>query len=394
MEESDFNSDDFIKWFSELNKDSKAQAGGKGANLAEIYNLGINVPSGFVVTAQAYQYFIQRAGIKPKIMSLLSGIDYENTKQLDEITQRIRDLIINSNFPKDLEQEIIDNYETLNTSSVDSKNLTPLEILNKTSEPLFVAVRSSATAEDLAEASFAGQQDTFVNVRGNQELIINVKKCFASLFTSRATYYRNKQKFDQEKVSLAVVIQKMINSDKSGVIFSRDPSYNNDDITVESVWGLGEGIVSGKITPDHYIVSRDLEIKTKQVNTKKIAITRNPEGKEAIINLKEEYAKKQVLTDYEIVQLAEIAIKLEEHYNKPQDIEFAIEGQNICIVQTRPITTLQTRVNKEEQKEISGTPILTGQAASPGIAIGKVKIVKAMSDLNKIEKGDIKIYSV
>jgi pyruvate,water dikinase len=389
MEEGDFNNEDFVKWFSELNKDSKSEAGGKGANLAEIYNLGVSVPSGFVITAQAYQYFLEKAGLKKEIESLLNSINYEDTKQLDQVTKRIRELIINSNMPKDLEEDIVESYDNLNTSSLDAQNFSPLEMLSHSSEPLFVAVRSSATAEDLAEASFAGQQESYLNVKGKQDLIYSVKKCFASLFTSRATYYRNKQGFVHSKVSLAVVVQKMINSDKSGVIFSRDPSYNNDDITIESVWGLGEGIVLGQITPDHYIVSKELEIKSKQINFKKIAITRDSLGKNITIKLKEEVSKKQVLTDYEIVRLAEIALKLEEHYNKPQDIEFAVESDEIFIVQTRPITTLQSRVNKDEQQKISGTPILSGSPASPGIAVGKVKIVKLMSDLDKIKAGDI-----
>ena len=380
---------DFVKWFSELNKDSGAVAGGKGANLAEIFNLKISVPPGFVVTAQAYDYFIKKARLDEKIKNILSKIDYENTKQLDESTKQIRELIINSEFPKEMREEIIEAYETLSLTDYDLKESGALDILEADSEPVFVAVRSSATTEDLAEASFAGQQDTYLNIKGNEELIDNVKKCFASLFTSRATYYRIKKGFKHEQASLAVVVQKMINSDKSGVMFSKDPNYNSDNVVMEAVFGLGEGIVSGRITPDKYEVSKKLEILDKKISDKKIAMTRNSSGENITINLREDKSKEQVLTSYEIKILAEYGLKLEEHYKKPQDIEFAIEDSKIFIVQTRPITTLDKKVKREEHQELKGEIILTGLSASPGIAVGEVKIVREIKDLQKIKQGDI-----
>lgn len=385
---------DFVKWFSELNKDSGSIAGGKGANLAEIYNLGIPVPPGFVVTAQAYRYFIKKAGLNEKIKELLEKINYEDTKQLDEISKKIRELIANSNMPKEMEEEILDSYGNLDSDfSANEGKMTAHDLLKKTPEPVFVAVRSSATTEDLADASFAGQQDSYLNVKGNHELIKHIKKCFASLFTARATYYRNKKGFNHEKASLAVVVQKMIDSDKSGVIFSKDPSYKKDNIIIEAVFGLGEGIVSGKITPDTYIVSRELEIVSKKIANKKIAITRDSGGNREIVNLKEEIAKRQVLKDHEIRILSEMALKLEKHYQKPQDVEFAIENSEIHIVQTRPITTIEKRIDisssKTEEQEINGEVIIEGLAASPGIASGKVKIVEKMEDLKKIREGDV-----
>jgi pyruvate,water dikinase len=378
---------DFVKWFSELNKDSGNVAGGKGANLAEIYNLKIPVPPGFVVTAQAYDYFIKENKIDDKIKALLAKIDYENTKQLDEITKEIRELITKAKMPKEMESEILESYEDLGVGKDSFKKGPAHEILKSSAEPSFVAVRSSATTEDLAEASFAGQQDTYLNVKGNTALLEHVKKCFASLFTSRATYYRNKQGFKHEQASLAVVVQKMIDSDKSGVIFSKDPAYKNENTIIEAVFGLGEGIVSGKITPDSYTVSKDLEILEKKLAIKKIAITRDSGGNKEVVKLNEEKSKSQVLKNHEIRKLAEIALTLEEHYKKPQDIEFAIEGEGIYIVQTRPITTMQKRV--KEAKEISGEVVVSGLAASPGIGVGKIKVVETMQDLEKITKGDI-----
>ncbi len=379
----------FIKWFSDLNKDSGKVAGGKGANLAEIYNLGVPVPAGFVVTAQAYDYFIQKAGVKEKIKELLGRINYEDTKQLDEITKNIRTFISESKFPKEMKEEIIEAYENLDIGDFDAAKGSALDVLSKSSEPVFVAVRSSATTEDLADASFAGQQDTYLNIKGEDQLIKAIKDCFASLFTSRATYYRNKKGFAHEKSSLAVVVQKMIDANKSGVIFSKDPSYKNDDITIEAVWGLGEGIVSGKVTPDKYILSKELDIKDKHIAKKKVAITRDSSGSKSVVKLTEEKSGQQVLKNNEIRKLGEIALKLEEHYKKPQDIEFAIENTEISIVQTRPITTIEKRVEKPQATDIQGEPILEGLAASPGIASGKVTVVEDLKDLDRVKEGDI-----
>jgi pyruvate, water dikinase len=380
---------DFVKWFSELNKDSGNVAGGKGANLSEIYNLKIPVPPGFVVTAQAYDYFIETSKIDDKIKELLPSISYEDTKQLNHATEQIRKLITDSKIPEEMEKEIIESYEHLDVNEEHIKNNTALGILNPSSEPIFVAVRSSATTEDLAEASFAGQQDSFLNVKGNDELLKHIKKCFASLFTARATYYRNKQGFKHEEASLAVVVQKMVDSDKSGVIFSKDPAYKNNNIIIESVYGLGEGIVSGKISPDRHIVSEDFKIIEEKIADKKIALTRDSGGQQIEVKLTPQRSTSQVLKNFEIHKLAEFAIRLEDHYKKPQDIEFAIEGENIHIVQTRPITTIDKRIEKTEGKKIEGEVILEGLAASPGIASGKIRIIENLEDLHSLKEGEI-----
>lgn len=380
---------DFVRWFSGLNKKSGSVAGGKGANLAEIYNLGIPVPPGFVITAQAYDYFIKTSGLNDKIKILLEKINYEDTEKLDDITKEIRGLIESGKFPEEMREEILEAYEVLCAEDSNLKDKPAQYIIKKIPEPVFVAVRSSATTEDLAEASFAGQQETFLNVKGKEELLKSVKKCFASLFTSRATYYRNKKGFRHENASLAVVIQRMVDSDKSGVIFSKDPSMKREDVIIEAGWGLGEGVVSGKITPDRYVVSRKMEILEKEIGNKKIAITRNAAGGQQAVKLKEERARQQVLKDHEITKLAEIALRLEAHYQKPQDIEFAIERNEIYIVQTRPITTLEKRFASGDLKEVKGEIILKGLAASPGIGVGKIKIVHRIEDLKKVSLGDV-----
>jgi len=394
MEEKGDVKVDFVKWFSELNKNSGPVAGGKGANLGEMYNAKVPVPNGFVVTAQAYDYFIDKANLKDKIAEMVKGISYEDTDQLTKVVTDIRKLITDTEMPSEMKEEILEAYELLGTNKTDVERGSALDILSSAAEPVFVAVRSSATTEDLAEASFAGQQDTYLNIKGNSQLIDAVKRCFASLFTARATYYRNKQGFKHEEAHLAVVIQKMINSEKSGVVFSKDPNYNGEDVIIEAVFGLGEGIVSGRITPDHYVVSKDLEIKSKKIEDKKIALVRNSSGENKIANLGPDATKMQVLKDHEIKRVADLSMKLEEHYGKPQDSEFAIESGEIFIVQTRPITTVGKRIDKKEEQKIEGKVVLTGLAASPGIASGPVKVIHDLKDLNKIKQGDILVTSM
>jgi len=378
----------YVKWFSELDRKSGSIAGGKGANLGEMCKLKMPVPPGFVITAQAYSYFIEKAGLVKKIKKLVDSIDVDDTTALEEKAKEIREMIIKSEMPEDLRCEILDDYENLSVdkAALEQAKGDALDILKRSQEPIFVAVRSSATTEDLETASFAGQQETFLNIKGNFELLEAVKKCFASLFTARAIYYRNKKGFEHEKSLLAVIVQKMIDADKSGVIFSDNPMGENDNVIIEAVFGLGEGIVSGKIKPDHYEIEREnLEITKKQIADKKIALTRNSQGDTEQVNLTEERSKSQVLTDSEIKRLADYSLKLEEHYKTPQDIEFAIESKQIYIVQTRPVTT----TFEVKMGEIKGEILLSGLPASPGVASGRVKIIRNLDELSKIEKGDI-----
>ena len=377
----------FIKWLSELDKNSGMIAGGKGANLAEMYNSKFPVPPAFIVTTDAYKFFIEKSGIKEKIDSIIDFIDVDNTKELEDKSKEIRQLITKAEMPQELKEEITDSYENLNVdkNALQGAGRDALHILKYSNEPVFVAVRSSATTEDLEGSSFAGQQESYLNVKGNTELIESVKKVFASLFTARAIYYRKKRGFSKEKFALATVVQKMVDSDRSGVIFSSNPVKENNNVVIEAVFGLGEGIVSGKIKPDNYEVTRELEIINKEIAYKKMAITRNSQGDNQEVHLNEDKGGQQVLTESQVKQLANIALKIETHYGIPQDIEFAIESGEIFIVQSRPITT---KVKKEE-KEIKGKSILSGLAASPGIASGKVRIIHNLEDLTKVRKGDI-----
>ncbi len=378
----------YILWFSEIsNKDIK-YAGGKGASLGEMFNNKFPVPPGFVITAQAFDYFMTKKGLKEKIYDIISGIDFEDTEELTDASKKIRKMIESEEMPADLRKEILEAYNILSSEDIEEFGISSdaLNILKNSQELIFVSVRSSATTEDLADASFAGQQESFLNVKGKDSLIEYVKKCFSSLYTPRAIYYRNKKGFKEGEALLAVVVQKMVDSEKSGVVFSRDPVNMDDNVAIEAVFGLGEGIVSGRIKPDHYIVSRDLKLQDVQIANKKVAIVRTGSGENEIVKLSSEKSKSQVLKNSEILEIANYSIKLEKHYKKPQDIEFAIEGGEVYIVQSRPITTLG---KKTQERELSGKVILQGQSASPGIGVGTVKIINSMADLPKIKKGDI-----
>jgi len=381
--------DKYIKWFSEIKHADIAIVGGKGASLGEMFNNKFPVPPGFVITAQAFEFFINQLGVREQISEIIEGIDFEDTAGLQKSSREIRDLIEEKEIPLALKEEILESYHILGSEKIEEKGVSQdaLNILKNAQEPIFVSVRSSATTEDLADASFAGQQESFLNIKGDSRLIEYVKKCFSSLYTARAIYYRNKKGFKENDSLLAIVIQKMVDSEKSGVVFSRNPLNLSDDVVTEAVFGLGEGIVSGKIRPDHYVASRDLKIKSVKVENKKIAIVRNSGGKNETVRLSEERSKSQVLTNGEILEISDIAIKLEDHYKKPQDIEFAIESKKIYVVQSRPITTKA----KASGKEISGKIILEGLGASPGIGVGVVKIIKTMDDLSKIKKGDVMV---
>lgn len=375
----------YIKWLSEISKSDIPVAGGKGANLGEMYNSGFPVPPAFVVTVRAFEYFLSATNINQKIKDILEKANVDNTKELDKVSKEIKSIIISAEMPEDLEKEIWDAYDTLTPGFEDMTNMpNALRIVKTAREPVFVAVRSSATSEDLGSASFAGQNESFTNVKGMTNVSEAVKKVFASIFTARSIYYRKKKGFEG-MVGIAAIVQKMINSQKAGVIFSVDP-IKHENILIEAVFGQGEGIVSGSIKPDQYVVSKDLEILSESIADKKIAVVRDSAGEGKIVRLNEEKSSQRVLKTHEVKQLAEFALKLEEHYKKPQDIEFAIEDE-IYIVQTRPITTLGE--GKKDSGELKGEELLSGLGASPGVSSGVVRLVKEMADLEKVKKGDV-----
>jgi len=387
-----------VAWFKELSKDSLEVAGGKGASLAEMYNAQMPIPPGFAVTAQAYKFFIESTGINEEIYSILDSLNVDDNQALQEASKKINEIFMNTDMPEDIQHDISEAYDNLNIDAdifSNPLNKNTLDIIKTGRDLPFVAVRSSATAEDLPTASFAGQQATYLNIKGNSPLLTAVKKCWASLFTARAIFYRVKNNFPHNQVFISVIVQKMVNSEKSGVIFSVNPLNNNEnEILIEAGWGLGEAVVSGAINPDEYIVMKeDFEIKNVNVQKQDWMFTLDLNfGKTVKQNINGAKAESQVLNEFEIVKLAKLAKKIEKHYQKPQDLEFAIDGANIYIVQSRPITTLKKKGVKEESNEPVITDkkeILSGIGASPGVGSGKVKIIRSPEELNKIEKGDV-----
>jgi pyruvate, water dikinase len=382
--------DQNIAWFKDLHNIDIAIAGGKGASLGEMYNSGFPIPPGFAVTAQAFKEFLESTGIKDEINNILDNTDIEDTRQLQETSKKIKEIILKEKIPSELVKDIMEAYEHLNVNEEKIKaSKDPLEAIkkDKVSEPPFVAVRSSATAEDLPEASFAGQQESFLNIRGNEKLVKTIKKCWASLYTSRAIFYREKNNFPHDKVLISVIVQKMVNSKKAGVMFSANPSTNNrSEIMIEAGWGLGEYVVLGKINPDVYIIDKEtLEIKTTKLSRKKLKLIRNPEtGENLEKKIPEEEQELQVLTKAEINELASLAKKSEDHYKKPQDMEFAVDDK-VYIVQSRPVTTLKEEVKGEELK---GEVLVEGLSASPGIGIGVVRLVTE-ENMHDFKKGDV-----
>ncbi len=386
-----------IVWFEEVDKNDVNLVGGKGANLGEMVNAGFPIPYGFIITSNAYFNFIEKAGIKNKISQILSHINYENPDELNQVSKNLQNLILNSSFPEDLSYQIISFYDSLllKEEKFISKKLSIVkQALLKTKNlyrPPLVAVRSSATAEDLPGASFAGQQETFLNVRGEAHLLQKVKECFASLFTARAIYYRHSQNFDHNKVGLAVVVQRMVESEKSGIAFSIDPLTNQKNkIIIEAIFGLGEYIVQGKVTPDHYEVDKKSFIITKkEIKKQTIKLVKaNVENKE--VRLGKE-GSRQKLSDEEIIRLALLITDIEKHYYFPQDIEWAIEKGKIYIVQSRPVTTIKSTNNVDNSitSTNNGDLILIGSPASPGIGTGPAKIIFSPKEIDKIKKGDV-----
>lgn len=366
----------FVVWFKDVDRDDIGIVGGKGANLGEMTKAGFPVPNGFIVTAQAYFHFLDEAHLRDDLSDLLHGLDVANSQNLERASREIQRRITRSAFPKDIATDVIHAYFKLETGFV--------------KHPL-VAVRSSATAEDLPNASFAGQQATFLNVQGEANLLEKVKEAWASLFTARAIFYRATNKFDHFKVGIAVPVQKMVQSDASGVMFTIDPVTNNkSSIVVDAVYGLGEMIVQGAVTPDHYVVDKkDEHIVEKEINTQE-KVMRRKGVKTEILEISKSQGSKQKLSDTEIIEIARLGKRLEKHYFFPQDVEWAIEGKKVFIVQTRPVTTIKSTSDQSTKTvRVKHEVFLKGDAASPGMASGPVVILHSPRDLGKVHTGDI-----
>lgn len=369
----------FVLWFDEISKKDVPLVGGKNANLGEmIQHTKVPVPPGFAITTEAYDYFMRENRLEEKIKKLISRLDKKNLKNLRKIGKSIRELILSGKFPEDLKNEIISSYKKL-SKEFNTKNLA-------------VAVRSSATAEDLGDASFAGQQETYINVRGEKQLLNSVKKCIASLFTDRAISYRVDKGFDHFKVKLSVGVQKLIFSKSSGVMFSLDPdSGNKNFVYINSSYGLGDYVVQGRVNPDGFFILKSTRtIISKRKGSKMTMEVRSKKGvkkKTTPKKLRENFS----ISDKDAIKLAEYCIHIENHYKRPMDIEWAKDKDGLYIVQARP-ETVQSKSSDVLKKYIlkeKSKVILVGQSIGRKIGVGKAKVITSAKEISKFKPGEI-----
>ena len=375
-----------VAWLEDVRSTDVDGVGGKAASLGELTAAGLPVPSGFVVTAGTYREFIEDAGIDEELFAAVD-VDHEDTDALREAHEHAHDLIMNTPIPDGVREGILTAYRDLGDGE------------------RFVAVRSSATAEDLPDASFAGQQETFLNVR-EDALIERVKECWASLFSQRAIYYRNRQGFPHAEVDIAVVVQEMVPAEKSGVLFTSHPSTGEDRIIVEAAWGLGEAVVSGSVSPDNYVVDKATgEADTITVADKKVMMLKDEETGETVERkVPDDKRSKRVLGDDEIAELARLGRRVEDHYGTPQDVEWAVYDGEVYMLQSRPITTISEGADVDvdvDADEVaaaddddatasqSGDVLFRGLGSSPGIASGEARIITKLDHLDQVGDGDI-----
>ena len=380
----------FIRFFEELSIKDVPSVGGKNASLGEMYqklkSKGIHVPNGFATTAEAYDYFLETAGLKTKIKEILKDLDTHDTRNLMKRGKLVRQAILEAEMPKDLKDEIILAYKKLSKE-------------NK-SKAIDVAVRSSATAEDLPDASFAGQQETFLNISGEKALLLSVKQCIASLFTNRAISYRFDKGFDHFSIALSVGVQKMIRSDlgSSGVMFTIDTESGfKNTVLINSIYGLGENIVQGKVNPDEfYVFKPTLAIISRSIGKKNMKMVYNPKGKSPVKNVIVSTTERHQasINDKQVKQLAKWGMEIEKHYGRAMDIEWALDGKDgkLYIVQARPETVQSMRnpnVIEEYRLEKKSSVLVKGQSVGNKIGQGIVNRIMDVKDIHSFKEGQV-----
>jgi len=389
-----------VLWLDEISAGDLETVGGKGASLGELTGAGLPVPPGFVVTAGTYRSFIEEAEIDEELFAAVD-VDVDDSAALADAADRAQELILETPFPDELQTEILESYHEVGNGEA------------------FVAVRSSATAEDLPDASFAGQQETFLNVT-EEALLDRVRECWASLFTQRAIYYRQEQGFDHSAVNIAVVVQQMVDAEKSGVMFTSHPSTGDATMIIEAAWGLGEAVVSGAVSPDNYVIDRDDRSMDVTIAEKKVMHEKDEATGQTIEReVPEDKRTQRVVSDNEIDALMDLGERVEDHYGEPQDVEWAIVDGDVYMLQSRPITTIDEdgsdvadptgsvdaakgltdgsgSVQAAEGGSTDGTDssgtgdvLVDGLGSSPGTVSGPARIVIKLDDLDKVSEGDI-----
>ena len=376
-----------VLWFDELHRADVDLVGGKSSSLGEMTSeMDVPVPYGFATTATAYRRFMKETGINDQVNELLAGIkDYEDADELHATCSKIRQIIVDAEMPVALAKEIEEAYAELSKRVGET-------------DP-FVAIRSSATAEDLPDASFAGQQESYLNIRGAKDVVKKVQECYASLFTDRATYYRQKQGYPHEKVALSAAVQMMVFSKAAGIMFSVDVTNGDDSkIVIDGIFGLGEYIVLGKVTPDHFVIDKKtLKIVDKDITTKPVRLIRKPGSGVEEEEVPADLQKQPVLTDAQVEELAGYVKQVEDHYGCYMDMEYALDERTnkLWIVQARP-ETVWSRRNKEGKKageeKMTATDaevVAKGLPASPGLAAGKAHVIASPDDIDSFKDGEV-----
>ena len=361
---------DVVIPFDRLSADDVEIAGGKGANLGEVTRAGLPVPPGFVVTAPAYLQAMESGGVRAELGSAAAGLDADDPAALSATAVHMQDLVRKAGIPDALRRSILDAYHVLGGG--------------------LVAVRSSATAEDTAGTSFAGMNETFTNVEGDDTLIERVVGCWASLFGERVISYRATQRVTDEP-AIAVAVQRMVDSERSGVMFSADPATGDRSLVViEAAFGLGEVVVGGHVEPDTYIVAKDgPRLLETRLGYKPFAVRRGTRGDERV-ELPPDQAHRQVLTVDEVIEVARLGTRVEDHYGAPQDMEWAYDDDGLWLLQSRPITTLAPEAEAPAGAPGGGSePLLTGLAAAPGVVAGRVHVVHTVEESRALEPGEV-----
>ncbi len=373
--------EDFILWFRDLRKEDIPLVGGKCANLGELFGqIGVPVPNGFAVSAYAYRIFLEKTGAGRKIDNILSDIDTGNIESLQKASRKIRKHVEGLSMPKDIRTAVLEAYQGLCEQA--GKKVVP------------VAVRSSATAEDLPGASFAGQQDTFLNVT-QETLLKSVQQCWSSLFTPRAIVYRKEKGFSHEEVLISVGVQELVSSQASGVMFTIEPvSGERNQVVINASWGLGEAIVSGRVTPDEYIVQKTpFRILDKRIAKKERQIVSDKKGSTKWVSVPKKMRDRPALSDEAVLRIAEYGVQIENHYGAPQDIEWAVDPDGrIFILQARPETVygMEGEVKRGEKTDFGEDDILVrGLGVSPGQGSGRARILTNIKDMSSFEQGDV-----
>ncbi len=375
-----------MRSFAQLGREDVQFAGGKGANLGELTRAGLPVPDGFVVGAPAYAAFCAESGLRERLAELLDGVDVEDTKALQAASVAAREMLDAAPMPPALAQEIRLRYEQL--------------VGEDTEAP--VAVRSSATAEDTAETSFAGMNETFLNVRGAEAVIDAVRRCWRSLFGTRTIYYRGVNGFGQAEMDIAVVVQRQVASTRAGVMFTVNPATGErDQLVVEASFGLGEAVVSGSVSPDRYLIEKDpLWLRERDVHCKELVIEYDPQGGTCQRSLSREEGFRPTLDEREVMAVAALGLRIEQHYGSPQDTEWAFDPDGVLwMLQSRPITTLHDEHPDDTSESVASAPeassaqpqtvLLRGLGGAPGSASGAARVLTSLADAAALGDGDV-----